>query len=44
MADSLFTIVSKKKVVSPVWDYFGLHADMEEKIINNDVAVHIYVL
>ena len=39
MADSSCTIVPKKKVVSPVWDYFGLHADSEGKIIDDGVAV-----
>ena len=39
MVDSSFTIVSKKKAVSPVWDYFGLRGDREGKIINDDVAV-----
>ena len=39
MADSSCTIVPKKKVVSPVWDYFGLRADSEGKIIDDGVAV-----
>ena len=39
MAESLSTIVPKKKVVSPVWDYFGLRADNEGRIIDDSVAV-----
>ena len=39
MADSSCTIVPKKKVVSPVWDYFGLRADSKGKIIDDGVAV-----
>ena len=39
MADSSCTIVPKKKVVSPVWDYFGLCADSEGKIIDDGVTV-----
>ena len=39
MADSSCTIVPKKKVVSPVWDYFGLCAGSEGKIIDDGVTV-----
>ena len=42
MADSpqdVGTIVSKKKVVSPVWDYFGLRVDGEGKVIDNGMVV-----
>ena len=39
MADLSCTIVSKKRVVSPVWDYFGLRADNEGKVMDDGVAV-----
>ena len=39
MADSPCAIVPKKRVVSPVWDYFGLCADNEGKVIDDGVAV-----
>ena len=39
MADLSCTIVSKKLVLSPVWDYFGLHADNKGKVIDDGVAV-----
>jgi len=32
-------IVPKKKVVSPVWDYFGLRVNGEGKIVDEGVAV-----
>jgi len=32
-------IVPKKKVVSPVWDYFGLEVNGEGKIVDKGVAV-----
>ena len=38
MADLSCTIVSKKRVVSPVWDYFGLRADNEGKVMDDGVA------
>ena len=38
MADSS-CIVPKKRVVSPVWDYFGLRADDEGKVIDDGVTV-----
>ena len=38
MAD-LSRIVPKKRVVSPVWDYFGLRVDDEGKVIDDGVAV-----
>ena len=38
MADSPCAIVLKKRVVSPVWDYFGLRADNEGKVIDDGVA------
>ena len=39
MADTSYTIVSKKRVVSPVWDYFEFHADNEGKVIDEGVAI-----
>ena len=39
MADTSYTIVPKRRVVSPVWDYFGLRADNEGKVIDEGVAV-----
>ena len=38
MADSS-RIVPKKRVVSPVWDYFGLRVDDEGKVIDDGVTV-----
>ena len=32
-------IVSKRKVVSPVWDHFGQHVDSEGKVLDSDTAV-----
>ena len=34
-----YIIVPNKRVVSPVWDYFGLHVDNEGKVINEGVAI-----
>ena len=39
MADLPRNIVTKKIVVSPVWDYFRSHADDEGKVIDDGVAV-----
>ena len=38
MADTSYTIVLKKRVVSLEWDYFGLCADNKGKVINEGVA------
>ena len=35
------SLVSKKKVVSPVWDHFGLQADSEGKVIEEEAEVAV---
>ena len=39
MATTSCTIIPMKRVVSPVWDYFRLCADIEGKVIDEGVAV-----
>lgn len=39
MVDLSCTIVSKKRVIAPVWDYFGLYADNKGKFMEDGLAV-----
>ena len=35
------SLVCKKKVVSPVWDHFGLQTDSEGKVIEEEAEVAV---